>query len=64
MEPITILLVEDEMLLLIEFEAALTESGLDVLACSKGAEAVASLRSEESAVGGGDHRHSAPGSGA
>ncbi|WP_081160436.1 response regulator [Ensifer aridi] len=52
MELVTILLVEDEGLLLVEFEKALTESGFQVLAFSNGAEAIASLRCEEITVGG------------
>jgi DNA-binding response OmpR family regulator len=39
MEPVTIMLVEDEALLLFGFEEALTEAGFNVVACSSEREA-------------------------
>nr|ABN47070.1 hypothetical protein [Sinorhizobium meliloti SM11] len=52
MEPVTIMLVEDEGLLLFEFEEALTEAGFNVVACSSGTRAVEYLRSAEGAAEG------------
>ncbi|RVH28127.1 response regulator [Sinorhizobium meliloti] len=52
MEPVTILLVEDEGLLLFEFEEALTEAGFNVVAFSSGTKAVEYLRSAEVAARG------------
>lgn len=40
MEPVTIMLVEDEALLLFEFEEALTEADFNVIACSSGTRGV------------------------
>jgi CheY-like chemotaxis protein len=40
MEPVTIMLVEDEALLLFGFEEALTEAGFNVVACSSGTRGV------------------------
>jgi hypothetical protein len=40
MEPVTIMLVEDEALLLFEFEEALTEADFNVVACSSGTRGV------------------------
>lgn len=51
MEPVTILLVEDEGLLLFEFEEALIEAGYNVVAFSSGTKAV-DLRSAEGAAKG------------
>ncbi|MEY9772964.1 two-component system cell cycle response regulator CpdR [Sinorhizobium fredii] len=52
MEPVTIMLVEDEGLLLFEFEEALTEAGFNVVAVSSGTKAMDYLRSAEGAAKG------------
>ncbi len=52
MEPVTIMLVEDEGLLLFEFEEALTEAGFNVVAFSSGTKAMDYLRSAEGAAKG------------
>ncbi|MQW36752.1 response regulator [Sinorhizobium meliloti] len=52
MEPVTIILVEDEGLLLLEFETALTEGGFDVASFSSSAKAVTYLNSEQNTAMG------------
>lgn len=52
MEPVTIMLVEGEGLLLFEFEEALTEAGFNVVAFSSGTKAMEYLRSAEGAAKG------------
>ncbi|MEY9197297.1 DNA-binding response OmpR family regulator [Sinorhizobium fredii] len=51
-EPVTIMLVEEEEPLLFEFEEALTEAGVNVVACSSGTKDVEYLRSAEGAAEG------------
>lgn len=52
MESVTILLVEDEGLLLLEFEEALTAAGFDVVCFSSGAKAITHLTSVASPAEG------------
>ena len=52
MEPTVILLAEDEALLRLDFEHALTEAGFDVVAVSAGGEAITRLNAEGSSIQG------------
>jgi two-component system cell cycle response regulator CpdR len=52
MEPVTILLVEDEALLLLDFEQALAEAGFGVVAVWRGTKALEYLRDPATAIHG------------
>ncbi|MQW48116.1 response regulator, partial [Sinorhizobium meliloti] len=52
MEPITILLAEDETLLLVDFEDGLREAGFMVLAVTSGKKAIEHLKAAESSIAG------------
>jgi CheY-like chemotaxis protein len=51
-QPVPILLAEDEALLLIDFEQALTEAGYGVVAVSSGTKAIALLIAPDSNIQG------------
>jgi two-component system, cell cycle response regulator CpdR len=51
-EPVTILLAEDEGLLLLDFEQALTEAGFSVVAVSSGSKAVEFLNGAKTSIQG------------
>ncbi|ASP73957.1 response regulator [Sinorhizobium meliloti] len=52
MKPATILLAEDEALLLLDYEAALADAGFVVVAVARGGKAIEVLRSADSEVAG------------
>lgn len=52
MESVTILLAEDETLLLLDFEDALKEAGFEVLAVTSGKKAIEHLNAAESSFAG------------
>ncbi|WVT75614.1 response regulator (plasmid) [Sinorhizobium chiapasense] len=52
MEPVTILLVEDEAFLLMDFEDGLTEAGFNVVAVTCGTKAIDRLKAADSPIAG------------
>lgn len=52
MKPATILLADDEALLLLDYEAALAEAGFVVVAVASGGKAIEVLRSADSEIAG------------
>lgn len=58
MKPATILLAEDEALLLLDYEAALADAGFVVVAVARGGKAIEVLRSADSRSSRSGNRYS------